>query len=413
MQIRIKRSKAKKGSIPLVLLVVIVLGIGAGAAIFMTSGTSRLDKRAELNQRAWQFAQSAVEEILVKVTNNSADFAEDTRLTYDPQMTNKLAQEMGVEVKPVEILGRLAERPTNPAKMEEFLELMTAGPGFASPAALGGTAPDQWRTKLTAPGLLSMAGAQKGEGEKYWDDYHPQYLNKNDFQDGGQIRDAFYALQPLAPVPGAQTSPTAAHITATEVLTPEAAEADPNVGTFVKQWNLAMEEVADREKNRIDGCAGNPNYGVGARIAAFVLGGAADADADEEEDLRESAEDGGALDYKAYLVTVQAEAVAKGGGVSAPQAVTANRIVARVKMKAAMDILRTQIVPYLIGVYNLTPKDLELLGWIEPLPAGYDGTQPLKPRPQMLTRHFLRYPDSPGPKVMPFQASTCLMKVRS
>ncbi len=420
----------------MVLLVVIVLGIGAGATLFMSSGTRRIDKHSELNQKAWFFAQSAVEEILVKITNNAADFDAEKRYALPAHATEFMAQQAGVEIGKVEILGRLVEKPKDAEEAKKFMELMTAGPGFASDtvrSTANGDPNKDWREVMEADAAhFSHKGAFKdlvkkaeGAGEEYHNTEWTSYANRTDFQDGNKIRDGFYALTPLTKLDFV-ANPAASHGLDTVVTPATTTEEIPagEVQQFAMQWDLAMEAVADRVKNRIDGCAGNPNYGFGAEISAFVLGAASDADSDAEEEFRESAQAGGILEYSAHLVTVHAEAKASGGGVSAKQPVTVHRLVSRIDAKKAMDIMRDNLVVYLIHHYNLTPRDLAAMGWITISQDGnpvdlanfatinWDSAK-ITPNPAMLTKLNKRYPDNPNPKVFPFQAATCLASSES
>lgn len=491
--------QVRRGSIPLVLLIVIVLGIGAGAAIFGTMGTARLDKRSGLNDFAKMLAQSSVEEILVKITNNNADYTENSRMEYTPFATKEMARLMGFEVESVQVLGRLAEAPANTAQADEFLALMTVGPGFASPdvreaafedsgsnsnssnssnstnstnssnssnstnsSSSGGVDPDlDWRSQPNLPswmqagttefdgvfyGLLSGeaggsdgsdggaprdpvqysmveardAGLEYHEGE--WANYQDRDVSQ--FQDANRtvegqrvpsVREAFWDLEPLPKLDWENDLFGVSHFSSDDVEFPSS-----EMQEFLDKWDVAMEAVARRVGERIEGCAGNPNYGVGAMISAIALGGSSDADSTAEEEFRETSEEGGLLDYQAYLVTVQGEASTRVGTVSVRKAVTAHRIVSRMRFKVAMDMLRRATVPYLMVHYNLTPRDLMLLGWIKEMTYQTSGTSTPDPGGDTLnqitvdkslfTKLAEEYPDNPNPRVVPFQAATCLYK---
>lgn len=420
------------------LLIVILLGIGAGAALYSTMGTARLDKRSALNDTAKMLAQTAVEEILVKITNNSSDFVEDKRYLFTPFATVEMGKMQGFEVGQVQVLGRLAEAPEDPAALDHFLELITAGPGFASKEVYEGVEnfdetldwrkrlPDYFDADAGKPFkdlfMMKVEGKDldlkemKGKGEEYheseWKEYHER--SSNNFQDGGKIRNGFWELEPLEELKWWEGDITLSHFNGDTKDT-----ADGDMKQFMEKWDETMDYVADRVANRIAGCAGNPNYGVGAMLSAIVLGGASDADSQAEEEFRETSQDGGLLEYRSHLVSIQGEAKTRVGTVAVNKAITAHRIVARMNFKVAMDMLRNQTVPYLMMHYNLTPRDLEILGWVtiqyknsgdvEPADAS-DIPESVTIKKDLFTLLTERYPDNPNPRVVPFQAATCLYK---
>lgn len=435
----------REGSIPLVLLVVTFLGIGAGAALFSTLGNTRLDKRADLNERARLLAQCAVEETLVKVTNSAADYllqdsdgdTIDARFTYEPFATEFMAQRneayADFELEPVEVFGRRIEAPNDATLLEKFKELMTQGPGFAKDGArrkmlehLGlPTTPENmkmdWRELLDANAatvktkdgfkwwgddtnaVYKMVLDLKTEGEHYHDEHFEDYYTKAEDGDGGVVYNAFSALdyKVLDPIDWSSDPMNKAH-------------SDAELESFTEAWDESMDRVADRVRDRIAGCAGNPNYGVGAMIAALTLGASVVADSEAEEELRETAQDSGILGYKSHLLTVQGTAIASIFGGSVKKQITAHRIVSRIDFKEAMDLMRELSVPYLITYYNFTPKDLEKLGWISPLALDKDGNlEKIIVTKDIFTKLAERYPDNPSPRIVPFQAATCNAPIKS
>jgi hypothetical protein len=432
------------------MIIVVLLGIGAGASLFSTMGNARLDKRSGVNAMAKMLAQSSVEEVLIKITNNSSDFVETKRFLYTPFATKFLGLEQGFEVDQVAVLGRLIEKPSNPAVADEFLELMTAGPGFASPQtreaayAEWGSAADatkDWREEGNLPEYMKagqmndlfheMIIEMEGAGEEYHDSEWQSYQDRGQsgFQDGNAIRNAFWGLPRLSgKASGFEWDQSNLHTKChfadcSKVADPESAGPSGPMRLFMDKWDEAMDAVGDRVSNRIAGCAGNPNYGVGAMISAVILGGASDADSNAEEEFRQGAQNGGLLDYQTYLVSVEGKVRTKSGGpISAEKAVVAHRLVARMNFKKAMDRMRDNLAPYLMLHYNLSPQDLVVLGWINPLVyEGSGTTTPTGPGDKLadivvlkeiLTKLAERYPDNPNPRVVPFQAATCVGKVR-
>ncbi len=423
------------------LLVVILLGVVAGASLFSSMGNARLDRRSGLNDMAKMLAQAAVEEVLVKVTNNASDFTDEKRFLYTPFATKFMALEQGFDLPQVEVLGRLVEKPSNPVLAKEFLELMTQGPGFASAEVrekvgetweITGWDPDKdWREQLPEWAqqgklddlfhemIIEMEPHGKEYHETHWKEYQERGLGGN-FDDGGDIRRAFWDLKPLTKKEWYKSKADIQNVSHFNGETPDTATGE--MKDFMDKWDIAMDYVADQAGRRIAGCAGNPNYGVGALIAALTVGSAVDADSEAEETFRETAQDGGLLEYQAYLLTVQGEAGTKAGTVSVKKAVTAQRLVSRMNFKAAMDKLRDNLVPYLMLHYNLTPKDLAVLGWINPLVYTASGTKdpadandklaPIVVLKEILTKLGERYPDNPNPRIVPFQAATCLVKTK-
>lgn len=437
---------SRRGSIPLVLIVVLLLSIGAAASVFSTMGNARLDRRSSVNTTTKMLAQTAVEEVLVKITNNASDFIETKRYLYTPYATKFMAKQQGFDVDQVAVLGRLIEKPNDTANHDTFLELMTMGPGFASPdvrtAAYDehGDTPDDtldWREEGNLPEYLKsgfmddlfheMIIEMEGEGEHYHDNEWQSYQDRgrSGFQDGNAIRNAFWDLERLDEIEWDDTNiHEKCHFSdCTVVADPDSAGPTTQMRAFMDQWDVAQDAVADRVSARIAGCAGNPNYGVGAMISAISLGGASDADSDAEEEFRETAQDGGLLDYQTYLVTVEGTARADAGLMSgAEKSVVAHRLVARMNFKKAMDLLRDNLVPYLMVHYNLTPQDFVVLGWTNELVYEGSGTTTkadasdkladIVVLKEILTKLSERYPDNPNPRVVPFQAATCVGKVQ-
>lgn len=438
--VRNNRSGERRGSIPLVLMIIVVLGIGAGASIFMTSTTARSDKRAELNQKAWDMAQAAVEEILVRVSNGSANFDDANRYQYKASMTELLANDQGVTLEPVEVLGRLAEAPEDPEKEAEFYALMTIGPGFASEEVLQATDPalvndpHAWIEKAKAiytdPAYEGMWAAfemtpdrAKYQGEvdkraeelKELSETDPSSLNRRQRRD---VAEAFAALEPVGD-PKTITDPfTENHFGVADIgaATPfkdseEAmSSAEPEMAAFLEQWDLAMKAMGEQLADRIANCAGNKNYAAGTMVGSFQAGVPPEADGELEEQVREIAEEAGVLKYRANLLTVQASAEANVAGVKARQTVSAHRLATRTNFFDACQILRNQTLLYLMYHYGVTVADMHLLGWVEIQDDGTDKVVIVKPK--MHTKLFERYRDLTGTVVVPFQAAQCHTKAR-
>ena len=73
--------------------------------MFSSLGTARLVKRSDANTLAKMLAQSAVEEVLVKITNNAAHFGPENRYLYTAYATRAMAHVQGFELDQVQVLG--------------------------------------------------------------------------------------------------------------------------------------------------------------------------------------------------------------------------------------------------------------------------------------------------------------------
>lgn len=466
--------RKRRGSVPVVLIVVILLGIGAAASLFSTMNDARMNSRAQLNVFAKMLAQSAVEEMLIKITNNSADFGlqnepgaptEGIRYKFDPIATRFFAHAQAdgmprFNVAPVEIMGRSIVDPEDPAEYEHFKELVTAGPNFASNSRrtdVYGTDDAHWHYLDPATGnwnealangsqdmpenikkMLDPAGPWKtsfsslvkpieGHGEEYLEnEWEGTYKDRTSgWQDGGNIRNGFSSLPVLSDkwgwVDDRAGIKNYCHFSDCELEgDPDAANPNGTMDNFIEKWDETMDSVADRVADRIAGCAGNPNYGIGAMLSAIVLGGASDADSTAEEEFRETAEAGGVTEYQAYLVSVYGKAyTASDMPLQVQKSITAHRIVSKMKLGEAMEGLRNTTIPYLISHYNFTPQDLVVLGWATPMewasgndldtgPADENDHILIGPKPEIFSKLTERYPDNPNPRVVPFQAATCV-----
>lgn len=455
--------RTREGSIPLVLIVVILLGIGAAASLFSTLGDARLNRRSERNALAKMLAQSAVEETLVKITNNSARFPDlDTnaiRWTYPTRATQFWANEQQFELAETELLGRLVEKPEDPGQLALFNDLITHGPHFAHKDIVkqaveqgGGPAPDNsldWRDPNNRPPFLQDTGpfadtfsgmltAMQPAAQSYRDTHWTNYQSSVP-EDRHGLRPAFWAIDRLPALDAAGNVTTAQdynELDKSNVFTschfadctvagdPDAAGPSADMRRFMDQWDNAMEKVADQVDDRIAGCAGDATYGVGAMFAALALGAPAQDNQAEEEEFRNSALQGGVLDYKSFLVSVVGRAYSSpGAAMHADKSVTAHRLISRMSLVKASEMMLGNMVPYVMQMYRLTPQDLVVLGWIAPMtyrtsgtttPAG-PGDEIVEPNPrdQMLTKLTERYPPTGmPPRIVPFQAASCVGRVQ-
>lgn len=157
----------RKGSIPMVLIVIICLGIVAGAALFSTGNSARLDKKSELNQAAWIIAQAAVEETIVKASNGKAAALDGTRQTFPAEVTFATIGTADAKIAPVEVVTRVIEDKGATPNLEaekEIMQLAALVPGFFKKDNPG-VAVNGGLTGATPPAIRGdLANAEIGGG---------------------------------------------------------------------------------------------------------------------------------------------------------------------------------------------------------------------------------------------------------
>jgi hypothetical protein len=439
------KKQQRRGSIPLVMLVVMVLAVGAGASLFLSQSTARMEYRFGLKTQASALAQSAVEEVMVRLQNGSAgwDSEAQSRFVFDPKSTKQVAailEQKGIKatVYPVQIMGRLAEAPNNPADAADFERLMKIGPYFGSThlyaklAAIG-QSDYRWSKGMKADAVFASKIQVGGESLPNWidenlpedlinnADYNVEYQgigsymtkygnyldrNPGDFDEatGDEVAKSFEELTPLSEVTGWENTPldTPVH---------SAAELDG----FAVQWNKAMEAVGEHVQNRIDGCDGDKRYGLGALFSSFVLDGPADNNADEEEAFVETSDE--QLEYKSYLVSLATQVDIESAGVKTRQEYQAHRIASSMNATDAVSKLRDQTMLYLMYVYNLYPQDIQYLvdnneDWANAaVIEETGGVFQMKTMPNFHGALYARHGDLSG-KVLSSLGTTCLAKTK-
>ena len=432
-----KKKQQRRGSTPLVRLVVMVLAVGAGASLFLSQSTARMEHRFGLKTQAAALAQSAVEEVMVRLQNGSAgwDSEEQTRFVFEPKSTKAVAMQLpegiNATIYPVQIMGRLAEAPNNPADAADFANLMQLGPYFGSEALkakMGGTI-GRWSTEMKndptfanisvgteslqayvdqnlpdTPGNVAYQGIDDylGQyGNEYWD------RNPGDFDEntGDEVAKAFEEITPLTE----DTTWTTASLDTPTHSTTE-------LTAFADQWEKAMEAVGEHVQNRIDGCDGDKRYGLGALFSSFVLDGPADNNADEEEAFVETSDE--QLEYKSYLVSLATQVEIESAGVKTRQEYQAHRLASSMDATVAVSKMRDQSMLYLMYTYNLTPQDFQWLvdndpRWFqamvieEPTPGQFQ----MKAMPNFHGALYARHGDLSG-KVLSSLGTTCLAKTK-
>lgn len=433
------KKQQRQGSIPLVMLVVMVLAVGAGASLFLSQSTARMEYRFGLKTQASALAQSAVEEVMVRLQNGSAgwDSQAESRFVFDPKSTKAVAmllEDKGIKatVHPVQIMGRLAEAPNNPAAAADFNRLMKIGPYFGSNqlyakmAAVGH--PDyRWSTALK--GDAAFANVRVG-GEPMTDwidenlpdtlediDYegignymatYQEYLDRSpgefDEATGDEVAKSFEELTPLSESTTWNTQAMDTPVHSPAELT-----------AFADQWEKSMEAVGEHVQNRIDGCDGDKRYGLGALFSSFVLDGPADNNANEEEAFVETSDE--QLEYKSYLVSLATKVDIESAGVKTRQEYQAHRIASSMNATDAVDIMRNQSLLYLMYVYNVYPQDFKWLvdndpRWTNAVAFGTDpGVFEMKAMANFHGALYARHGDLSG-KVLSSLGTTCLAQTK-
>jgi hypothetical protein len=434
-------SPVRKGSIPMVLIVVVCLGLFAATAIFMTQNQASLDKKSELNSAAWVIAQSAVEEILLRMQNSQVAPKDDARTTFDPIITKDAMKGLdgltfGDDKAPgVSVFKRKLETAgVDPQKEKEFNELMMFLPGFLRTAAVqkdpsrvlwakkGGNQKihfdPQWRKEL-------ITRANNGEYDKRFaaikqvkdaenfnpatdleghaKEYYDTFMNGNGAESqtatGKAVAAAFDNLQPLTRL-GDMTNGD--HISSGELA------------TFQTQYNKCMEAIGDHMQARIDGCNGDFDYAIGAMMSSFARGAPNANDSDPgEETYREGARDSGQTKYLESLVTISTKVYLKRGTQSATQPYSAQRLIRSMNLQTVVEKLDASMLAYLHFAYNLTYKDmLELKhgskgALINGDPANL--TAPPAPNNENLRTVLAdRFSSNPQPQIRNVQLATCL-----
>jgi hypothetical protein len=259
----------------------------------------------------------------------------------------------------------------------------------------------------------------KAEGLEFYNTYTiGLYKTNND-----PVRQMFNAVPVLKPINWyeADNNPIVEDTGATPAVAGTNQHSIADLTAWRDAWSAAMSRLGEHVQNRIDGCAGDPNYGVGAMMCGFALGAQATNNSVEEELYVESAKQSGILDYTCQLVTVQAEAWLEQGVIEAKKAVSAHRIVQTIQIENAMEALKSHMVPYLMYTYNLTPKDLQVLFFgttVDVVPTSEAGAgkvrriDPPKVTKEMTYELGKIISDNPNPKVWPYQLVNCTTKAR-
>lgn len=456
----------RAGNIPIVMIVVVVLGMFGASVLYMSGNSARLEKKADLGELGTRLAQTAMEEVLVKVSNNCASWAtpdpnapDEPLKTYHftPHTTRLLAgaQTSDAKIPPVRVMARVIEKPGgSPEELQKFKDLIQGNPAFGGKNHMDkwwdpNTPPPNENEVLTFQGKAGDAAYKteldksrswmkpaagdpgkeffeatlaqsnpetKPEGKNFYDTYtRGQYKDAND-----PVRAAFDALPVLKPIDwySVDNNPIVVDTSTGLPASPGANQHSvADLTLFRDKWAEAMKALGNHVQNRIDGCAGDPNYGVGAMMCGFALGAQAANNSTEEELYVESATNSGILDYTCKLVTAQAEAWLEQGVVESKKTVMAHRIVQTIQLGDAMTILKAHMIPYLMFTYNLTPRDLQVLfpgTGVEPREGpGKVSKVEAPPVTKNLTYELgERFSDNPNPKVWPYQIVNCTTKAR-
>lgn len=403
----------KSGSVPMVLVIGIVVGTLAMTSLFSSTSTARMDKKAQLREVAKNVAQTAVEEILVKISNGTAEWIEKEQTgstaykknVYTPYVTRYLIERAyaGAKVDNVLVMGRTLEAPAEPAARQAFEEVFTATPAFAKPieGKPGTGHRKDWFNRLPADLRARYEGdlALRGKGVAYHDKYF-----EVDKTGVSKLRPEEKALKDidrriivdgrvLGNEPGKGIGEALAELRPVSEI---------GVAAFKSLWDVAMTRIVQRVEMRFQGCGADQTFILPSTLGAFALGARAESLAPSEMEFRNNGLAGGAMKYTKNLVTVDARSHVQEGMISASQEMVAHRIVQTTNHKEIMDRFRQKLALYLIANYGFSVAQLESLGWVEGQGSGF------KAKPEILTKLAERFPDVPTPRVYPFQVATGL-----
>jgi hypothetical protein len=346
----------RQGSIPIVVLAAAVLAIGASSALFLSTGSSRLDKHTELGTDARRFAQAAAEEVLVRITNGSVAFAEDARTAYEAPMTKQLAEAVGVELEPVQVLARPIEDPGDPEAKQRLMELLSVVPDFASQEvreAKGVGEDEDWREKARQGSLGDLVPAPSGVGrrwrEKVW-------AKARGIDDGGGMRAGSGSSASQDQGRGSvDLKAEFAKLRSVREMGPEG---------FAKSWGEVSAALLENGVAAQAGCASAASDGPASVLANLGVG--ANLARREYRVFSGPIDRSGIAGKRPVLVSLYAQAgVDRFGMHVPPQPVIAERIVSESGRSELVQVLGRNLAAYFMYMYDFTESDLRQLEWIE------------------------------------------------
>ena len=423
----------RKGSIPAVVGMVAVLATLGAAAVFMTNGMNRLDRRADLSRKAGWIASTAAEETILDLMNGTADWMtprageKNIKLTYPAPATAMMYGKTGALVDPVKVMGRRLDEPKVEAQWRNMVYgALSAGPRFSAnhdPA---------WEQKLPSvdPKLSKLlappAGVVPDAGTR------DLYAGARGAQGGDKIGEAWAEFDRTAGPGNPSAIRDALEKTGDKLI--EAAVAAscgnvaPDVGVLTTIGGIALgkDVVQDKSQgsiNTLDDLQAQPDEvdadadgkapgdaTAGAAASAQAASGAANAKAGAKPqkpfnvaDFRQLAERGGVLRKDRYLITLEAAASIEGANMDIEVPHVTHRVFARLHYGETLLFAYGRLLAYVGYHYRLPFEQMVKMGMITP--AGMVTPERVMPTVEA------SYSAHPGPQAWPFPVATSIMRV--
>jgi hypothetical protein len=395
------RNGLRNGSIPLILGAASALGIVAVSTMFMTNSNRRLEKRAELQEKANAIATASVEEVILKIMNNSAGFVvpkkgeahvKETHVPAATIMMYEVAE--GVQVDPVKVYARRLQVPIHDdQERDRFYGYLSMGPRFAP------NHDPNWRASITdqrvaklikpAEGITPSAAART--------ELETQFP-KSQLQSDPIVAE----LATLTPIPAGQegkdpSQPSAAAQTLAAQLqrgpqtkiTQTAAKVDQRCGQVAPPTGqlgaVGMVALGQELRNLIKNGAA-AKTGMGKTLAARPAG---QLNAKVLAALLKS----GCLERDTFLVTLEGMATVDKAGIKVAAPVTTNRVVEQSRFDHVGNFVYGQFLAYLHVHYNLSYDDMLALGWVNK----NGEVVPESVYPELIAKNNLRTNPQPWP----------------
>lgn len=422
------KNKNHQGSIPAVVGLTAVLGTLGAAAMFMTNGMNRIDRRADLSRKASWIASTAAEETILGLMNGSADWMtplagqKNIKLTFPAPATSLMYGSTGALVDPVKIMGRrLDGGAVNAAWRNKIYGALSAGPFWSSKHVEG------WESMLS-PGLKKLVKPPPGVVPD--PAVRELYVKKfKDANSGDEIDTAFQTEFGKVGSGGigavADALDAAGEALAKSAQGASCGNLTPDVAVLTAIGGLAFGRDAVEDKGQgairsLDAIPGADDEPDAASLAATdtttastAKVSAADIAATQNQDrlfkkfsvtdFRALAEKGGVLRKDRYLVTIEASASIEGASMEIEVPHVTHRLFARLHYGEAMLYSYSRMLAYVGYHYNCDYADFKRLGMVDD-----DGVIYPDKIMELLEAAFTA---RPGPQAWPFPVASSIMRV--
>lgn len=422
------KNNHRQGSIPAVVGLTAVLATLGAAAVFMTNGMNRVDRRADLSRKASWIASTAAEETILGLMNGAADWTtpvsgqKNVKLTFPAPATSLMYGATGALVEPVKVMGRrLDGGAVSAAWRNKIYGALSAGP-FWSPKHVEG-----WESMLS-PGLRKLVKPPPGVVPD--PAVRDLYVAKFKEADGGDTINAAFQKEFGTVGSGGIGAVADALDKAGEALAKSAQGAScgnltPDVAVLTAIGGLAFgrDPVEDKGQGAItslDAIPGADDEPDAASLAATTTTTASTRKATAEEvastinqdrkskpfsvtDFRALSEKGGVLRKDRYLVTIEASASIEGASMEIAVPHVTHRVFARLHYGEAMLYAYGRMLAYIGYHYNCDLADFKKMGMVDD-----DGV--LYPD-KIMESLEAAYTARPGPQAWPFPVASSIVRV--